>query len=198
MADRRPAVPKPIRRDVSSGNSSRRVAFASSSSLALIRSTKSMTYEDVVLLGSWLAHARARLGRSVDIAMRSNCNQNEKPNARRETDTSSHYYQRTANMFKLKMSCCVIVMCHKFCWNFGRVGLAVFSLADTSLDFRFILGASHDDMRRFAASPSKVPALGRHPNDAEVFIDDGNLCCRLLQSVCGGGTLTVTKQTNDD
>ena len=78
-------------------------------------------------------------------------------------------------------------------WNFGRVGLAVFSLADS-----FSAGASHDDMRRFAASPSKVPALGRHPNDAKAFIDDGNLCCRLLQSVCGGGTLTVTKQTNDD
>ena len=41
-------------------------------------------------------------------------------------------------------------------WNFGRVGLAVFSLADS-----FSAGASHDDMRRFAASPSKVPALGR-------------------------------------
>ena len=96
------------------------------------------------------------------------------------------------------MSCCHADMPQIL--DFGRVGLAVFRVR-RNFDFALPPQLSRhrrNDMRRFAASPPKVPALGRHPNDAKAFIDDDNLCCRLLQSVCGGGTLTATKQTNDD
>ena len=40
-----------------------------------------------------------------------------------------------------------------------------------------------------------------HPNanDAKaLLIDDFILCCRLLQSICGGGILHATKQKDDD